>query len=53
LRVAAAVVPGMAVETTPGEVVLRAGADGHFYANATINGVDMRLLVDTGAEGGS
>ena len=49
LRVAAAVVPGMVVETTPGEVVLRAGADGHFYANVTINGVDMRLLVDTGA----
>lgn len=49
LRVAAAVVPGMVVETAPGEVVLRAGADGHFYANVTINGVDMRLLVDTGA----
>jgi len=51
LRVAAAVVPGMAVETAPGEVVLRAGADGHFYANATVNGVAMRLMVDTGASG--
>lgn len=49
LRVGAAVVPGMAVETAPGEVVLHASADGHFYANATINGVPMRLLVDTGA----
>lgn len=51
LRVAAAVVPGMAVETAPGEVVLRAGADGHFYANAAVNGVAMRLMVDTGASG--
>lgn len=49
LRVAAVIVPGMAVETAPGEVVLRASADGHFYANATINGVAMRLMVDTGA----
>lgn len=49
LRVGAAVVPGMAVETAPGELVLRASADGHFYANATINGVAMRLLVDTGS----
>lgn len=49
LRMAAAVVPGMAVETAPGEVVLRRGADGHFYANATINGVAIRLMVDTGA----
>lgn len=49
LRIAAAIVPGMAVETAPGEVALRASADGHFYANATINGVAMRLMVDTGA----
>jgi aspartyl protease family protein len=49
LRVGAAVVPGMAVETAPGEIVLRASADGHFYANATVDGVSMRFLVDTGA----
>ena len=49
LRIAAEIVPGMAVETTPGEVVLRASADGHFYANVTVNGVAMRFLVDTGA----
>ena len=51
LRVGAAIVPGMAVETTPGEVVLRASADGHFYANATVDGVAVRFLVDTGASG--
>ena len=49
LQVAAAIVPGMAIETAPGEVVLRAGADGHFYANATVDGVAIRFMVDTGA----
>jgi aspartyl protease family protein len=49
MQVGAAVVPGMAVETAPGEVVLRAGADGHFYASATVDGVAVRFLVDTGA----
>ena len=49
LRVAAAIVPGMAVETAPGEVVLRAAADGHFYAHAVVDGVPVRFLVDTGA----
>ena len=49
LQVAATVVPGMAIEIAPGEVVLRAGADGHFYANATVDGVAIRFMVDTGA----
>jgi aspartyl protease family protein len=49
MHVAAAVVPGLAVETAPGEVVLRASADGHFYATATVDGVAVRFLVDTGA----
>jgi aspartyl protease family protein len=49
MRVAAAIVPGMAVEVAPGEVALQASADGHFYANVTIDGVAMRLMVDTGA----
>jgi aspartyl protease family protein len=49
MQVAAAVVPGLAVETAPGEVVLRASADGHFYANATVDDVAIRFLVDTGA----
>jgi aspartyl protease family protein len=49
LRVGAAIVPGTAVETTPGEVVLQASVDGHFYANASVDGVSVRFLVDTGA----
>jgi aspartyl protease family protein len=49
MQVAAVVVPGMAVETAPGEVVMRAGADGHFHANAMVDGVAVRFLVDTGA----
>ena len=39
----------MAVETAPGEVVLRAGADRHFYADVTVDGVPVRFIVDTGA----
>jgi aspartyl protease family protein len=47
LRVAGAIVPGLAVAGNPGEVVLQASADGHFYANATVDGVSVRFLVDT------
>jgi aspartyl protease family protein len=49
MQIGAAIVPGLAVETGPGEVVLRASADGHFYANAAVDGVAIRFLVDTGA----
>jgi len=35
--------------STASSVVLSADARGHFLANATINGVAMRVLVDTGA----
>ena len=39
-------------EALPGEAVrLRRDGDGHFYATAEINGVPIRLLVDTGASG--
>ncbi|MCB1478740.1 MAG: TIGR02281 family clan AA aspartic protease [Tepidamorphaceae bacterium] len=31
------------------DVVLRRGADGHFHARTRINGVEIELLVDTGA----
>jgi aspartyl protease family protein len=51
MRTGAAIVPGTAVEITPGEVVLQASADGHFYANATVDGMSVRFLVDTGASG--
>ena len=32
-----------------GEVVLPRSADGHFYADATVEGVSAHMLVDTGA----
>jgi aspartyl protease family protein len=32
-----------------GDTILRRAPDGHFYADATIEGRSMRLLVDTGA----
>ncbi len=37
------------VSAEPYQVVLRAGADGHFVANAVVNGRSMDVLVDTGA----
>jgi aspartyl protease family protein len=33
------------------EVVLKRQPDGHFYAEATVNGSDVRFLIDTGATG--
>jgi aspartyl protease family protein len=32
-----------------GEVRIRMAADGHFWANATVNGVKRRMLIDSGA----
>jgi aspartyl protease family protein len=32
-------------------IVLRRQADGHFYADAQVNGTPVRMLVDTGASG--
>ncbi|MFZ6754681.1 retropepsin-like aspartic protease family protein [Undibacterium sp. Dicai25W] len=44
---------GQAVaRTSPGksnQVVLQAGDQGHFIANVSINGVSIRMMVDTGA----
>jgi aspartyl protease family protein len=36
-------------EVTGGEVRIRMARDGHFWADATINGVKRRLLIDSGA----
>lgn len=36
-------------EVVGGEVRLRMAPDGHFWANATLNGVKRRMLVDSGA----
>lgn len=36
-------------EVTGGEVRIRMAADGHFWADARINGVRRRMLIDSGA----
>ena len=38
-------------EASPGEIALTREYNGHFYANAEINGLPIRVLVDTGASG--
>ena len=42
-------VPNVALTRTGGEAELRRAWDGHYRADAKVNGVQMRLLVDTGA----
>lgn len=37
------------VETDGQTAILRRGDDGHFHARATVNGVEVAFLVDTGA----
>lgn len=41
--------PSVALTTAQGEAELRRAWDGHYRAQAQVNGVTMRLLVDTGA----
>lgn len=48
-RVGGELVPAMPIVMAGGAVELRASDDGHFQANARINGANVRLLVDTGA----
>ena len=36
-------------EVAGGETRIRMASDGHFWANATINGVERRMLIDSGA----
>ncbi|WP_422362859.1 retropepsin-like aspartic protease family protein [Pyruvatibacter mobilis] len=48
-RLLGEVVPSAPLSDTPGQVALRASADGHFHVQALINGTNVRLLVDTGA----
>ncbi len=47
----AAAVPNYVTSQTENAVSLRRQADGHFYANLTVNGRETRFLVDTGASG--
>jgi aspartyl protease family protein len=48
-RVSGELNPASPVSRTAGEVVLRRANDGHFYADMSINGTDMRLMAYTGA----
>ena len=41
--------PSYIIHQTDNTVALRRQPDGHFYANATVNGQGIRFLVDTGA----
>jgi len=48
-RLLGELVPAQAIEQAPGEMSLRASADGHFHVEALVNGTSVRFLVDTGA----
>lgn len=48
-RVRGELSPTLAIARAEGEVEIRKGWDGHFRAQATVNGAEMPLLIDTGA----
>ncbi len=48
-RVRGKVYPSIALTTAQGEAELRRAWDGHYRAEAEVNGVQMRLMIDTGA----
>jgi aspartyl protease family protein len=48
-RLLGELVPQRGVANPDGSVSFRAGADGHFHVEALVNGMRLRLLVDTGA----
>ncbi|SFZ85821.1 aspartyl protease family protein [Devosia enhydra] len=49
-RVFGELMPGRAIiDQTTGNVTFRAGRDGHFLVDASVNGAPMTLLFDTGA----
>ena len=48
-RIVGEILPHRAVETGPGRVAFRAASGGHFQVEATVDGVAIRFLVDTGA----
>lgn len=43
------ILPSVALSTAQGEAELRRAWDGHYRAEAEVNGVTMRLMIDTGA----
>ena len=48
-RLRGQVYPSVALTTEQGEAELRRAWDGHYRAEAQVNGVTMRLMIDTGA----
>lgn len=48
-RLGGELLPSKPTVTASGDVELRASSNGHFQADALINGVKVRLMVDTGA----
>jgi len=48
-RVQGELMPSVALSRSSGEVELRRAWDGHYRAIAEINGVEIRMMVDTGA----
>ena len=48
-RMVAELLPRAGVEVAPGAVSFRADRSGHFVIEATVDGINIRFLVDTGA----
>jgi aspartyl protease family protein len=48
-RIRAGLQPSVALSRAEGEVELRRAWDGHYRATTAVNGVEMRMMVDTGA----
>ncbi len=48
-EIRAELMPSVALSRTAGEAELRRAWDGHYRATAEVNGVELRLMIDTGA----
>jgi len=49
LRLRGALIPSYAVQTGTHEMTISEGEDGHYHVYATVNGVEIPFLIDTGA----
>lgn len=48
-RIRGELLPSVALSRAEGEAELRRAWDGHYRADAVVNGVDIKLMIDTGA----
>ena len=48
-RVGGELIPGLAVPSSPNEIIITVSQNGHFYVNGKANGKRLRFMVDTGA----